>query len=125
MNEYNVRAVKWEHGWELHVEGLGVSQCRTLATAAQQVRDFVATITDTDTDTDTDDAEIVVSVTVGGIEKDVERARKMTADAITKQQLAAAESRRVARELRGAGLSVADTARVMDISKGRAAQLTS
>jgi len=68
---------------------------------------------------------MTVRIAAGGIEKDVERARKMTADAITKQQLAAAESRRVARELRGAGLSVADTARVMDISKGRAAQLTS
>ena len=68
---------------------------------------------------------MTVRIAAGGIEKDVERARKMTADAITKQQLAAAESRRVARELRGAGLSVADTARVMDISKGRVAQLTS
>ncbi len=37
----------------------------------------------------------------------------------------ATESRRVARELRHAGLSVADTAAVMDISKGRVSQLTS
>ena len=127
MSVYTVQAVKWEHGWELHVQDVGVTQCRTLATAAQQVRDFVATMgdTDTDTDTDTDDAEIHLSVAIGGVEKDVERARKMTAEAIEKQHQAATESRRVARELRHAGLSVADTAAVMDISKGRVSQLIS
>ncbi len=121
MSVYTVQAVKWEHGWELHVEDVGVTQCRTLATAAQQVRDFVATMGDIDAD----DAEIHLSVAIGGVEKDVERARKMTAEASGKQRQAAAESRRVARELRHAGLSVADTAAVMDISKGRVSQLIS
>jgi len=121
VSGYNVRAVKWEHGWELHVEDLGVTQCRTLATAVRQVRDFIATMLDTDAD----DAEVHLSVALGGIEQDVEHARQMTAEAIKKQQQAAAESRRVARELRNAGLSVADTAAVMDVSKGRVSQLIS
>jgi len=121
VSAYNVQAVKWEHGWELHVENVGVTQCRTLATAVQQVRDFVATMLDIDAD----DAEVHLSVAIGGVEKDVERARKMTAEAIEKQHQAASESRRVARELRHAGLSVADTAAVMDISKGRVSQLIS
>jgi len=121
VSAYNVRAVKWEHGWELHVEDLGVTQCRTLATAVEQVRDFIATMLDTDAE----DAEVHLSVAIGGVEKDVERARKMTAEAIEKQHQAATESRRVARELRHAGLSVADTAAVMDISKGRVSQLIS
>jgi len=121
VSAYNVQAVKWEHGWELHVENVGVTQCRTLATAVQQVRDFMATMLDLDAD----DAEVRLSVAIGGVEKDVERARKMTAEAIDKQQQAASESRRVARELRHAGLSVADTAAVMDISKGRVSQLIS
>jgi len=121
VSAYNVQAVKWEHGWELHVENVGVTQCRTLATAVQQVRDFVATMLDIDAD----DTKVRLSVAIGGVEKDVERARKMTAEAIDKQQQAASESRRVARELRHAGLSVADTAAVMDISKGRVSQLIS
>jgi len=121
VSGYNVRAVKWEHGWELHVEDLGVTQCRTLATAVRQVRDFIATMLDTDAD----DAEVHLSMALGGIEQDVEHARQMTAEAIEKQQQAAAESRRVARELRNAGLSVADTAAVMDVSKGRVSQLIS
>jgi len=120
VSAYTVQAVKWEHGWELHVQDVGVTQCRTLATATQQTRDFVATMFDIDAD----DAEIHLSVAIGGVEKDVERARKMTAEAIDKHQ-AATESRRVARELRHAGLSVADTAAVMDISKGRVSQLIS
>lgn len=120
MSRYNVRAVKWAIGWELHVEDLGVTQCRTLAGADRQVRDFVATMLDTD---DVEGAEVNVSVSLGGMEKDVEHARRLTADAINRQAQAAAESRRVARELRSAGLSVADTATVMDISKGRVSQL--
>ncbi len=121
MSAYTVQAVKWEHGWELHVQDVGVTQCRTLAAAAQQVRDFVATMLDVDAD----DAEVHLSVAIGGVEKDVELARKMTAEAIEKQHQAATESRRVARELRTAGLSVADTAAVMAISKGRVSQLIS
>lgn len=119
MSEYNVRAVKWAHGWELHVADVGVTQCRTLASAEAQVRDFVATMFDVDAG----DAVIHLTVAVGGLENDVEQARQMTAEAIERQHQAAAESRRVARELRRAGLSVADTAAVMEISKGRAAQL--
>ena len=121
MNEYNVRAVKWEHGWELHVQDLGVTQCRTLATATQQVRDFIATMLESDAG----EAEVHLSVALGGIEQDVEHARKLTAEAIELQRQAATESRRVVRELRGAGLSVADTATVMDVSKGRISQLIS
>jgi len=119
VSEYNVVAVKWAHGWELHVEDVGVTQCRTLATAEIQVRDFVGTMFDTDAG----DAVIHLTVAVAGLEKDVEQARRLTAEAVERQHQAATESRRVARELRRAGLSVADTAVVMEISKGRAAQL--
>lgn len=98
-----------------------MTQCRTLAGADRQVRDFVATMFDTD---DVEGAAVHMSVALGGMEKDVEHARTLTAEAIERQHQAAAESRRVARGLRDAGLSVADTAAVMDISKGRVSQLT-
>lgn len=32
----------WEHGWELHIDGLGVTQSRTLHDAEFMVRDYVA-----------------------------------------------------------------------------------
>jgi hypothetical protein len=38
---YTVRARHWERGWELHVEGVGVTQSRTLARAEAMVRDYL------------------------------------------------------------------------------------
>ncbi|MEO6881337.1 MAG: antitoxin HicB [Mycobacteriaceae bacterium] len=121
MSKYRVTAMRWGRGWELHVDGIGVTQCRTLATAEQQVRDFVAT----ELNRDVDPADSVhLSIEVGdGLEDEVARAREMTAQAAHAQQTAAAEARRVARRLRSSGLSVADTAAVMAISKGRVSQL--
>ena len=34
MSTYDVRAVPWAEGWELHVDGAGVTQVRTLDKAA-------------------------------------------------------------------------------------------
>jgi hypothetical protein len=39
---YNVVAKRWLHGWELHIEGLGVTQSRNLADAEAMARDYVA-----------------------------------------------------------------------------------
>ena len=30
---YNVIAKRWEHGWELHIDGIGVTQSRLLSGA--------------------------------------------------------------------------------------------
>jgi len=85
------------------------------------VRDFVATEFDHDVHpTDT----VHLTIEVGeGLEDEVAHAREMTTQAAHAQQTAAVEARRVARRLRSSGLSVADTAAVMDISKGRVSQL--
>jgi hypothetical protein len=47
-NTYNVTAKRWKHGWELHIDGVGVTQSRTLDTAEQMVRDYIETLTDKD-----------------------------------------------------------------------------
>jgi len=80
----------------------------------------------TELDRDVDPADTVhLRIEVGdGIEAEVAHAREMTTQAARAQQTAAAEARRAARRLRSSGLSVADTAAVMDISKGRVSQLT-
>jgi len=124
VSEYQVKAVRWEHGWELHVEDVGVTQCRTLATAAQQVRDFVATEADHDVDpNDTVHLTLALDIVWPEIEVEVPHAREMTTQAAQARKEAAEETRRVARRLRSNGLSVADTAAVMNISKGRVSQL--
>lgn len=48
MTHYEVKAVRWAHGWELHVKGVGVTQVDDLENAEQQVRDFIATVGDSD-----------------------------------------------------------------------------
>lgn len=43
---FHVRAVRWEHGFELHIAGLGVTQSAGLADAGWVARDFIARILD-------------------------------------------------------------------------------
>ena len=40
---YTVTAKRWEHGWELHIDGIGVTQSRLLSDAEAMVRDYLAT----------------------------------------------------------------------------------
>lgn len=44
MNAITATATRWEHGWELAIGGEIVTQSRTLATARQQVRDYLDTV---------------------------------------------------------------------------------
>ncbi|GAA3052010.1 MULTISPECIES: hypothetical protein [Actinomycetes] len=45
---YEVDARRWSGGWELHIVDVGVTQCRTLDQAEDQVRDYLETLTDED-----------------------------------------------------------------------------
>lgn len=42
MTMYHATAKRWARGWELHIEGVGVTQSRTLADATRIVRDHLA-----------------------------------------------------------------------------------
>ena len=43
--EYTARAVLWDDGgWELHVDGVGVTQVLSLDSAERQVRDMLETM---------------------------------------------------------------------------------
>lgn len=120
ITEFVARAVRWAHGWELHVDGVGVTQVRTLGKAEQQVRDLVETMTGKDVS----DAKVTVVPDVGDLtprivkaHRDAERAREQTA-------AAAREMRSVVRDLRvKQHLSVSDTAKVLGVSRGRVSQL--
>src|SRR5438067_4186011 len=50
MTTYTVRAKRWAHGWELHIDGEGVTQARSLAAAERQVRDYLSLLHDLDDD---------------------------------------------------------------------------
>ena len=121
MSDYTVTAVRWDGGWELHIEGEGVTQVRTLDRAVDQVRDYLATVHERDFDA----ADIEIVPDLGGLEVEVSAARRETAEAAEAQRLAAEHSRTVARRLREEGLSVSDTATVLGVSRGRVSQLVS
>lgn len=116
---YTVTAKRWEKGWELHIDGVGVTQSRTLADAERMVRDYLRL----DEHADFETATVHIVPDLGSLHAEVQRAREHTRAAEVAQREAAAEARRVARELRRAGLSVTDTATVLGVSRGRVSQL--
>jgi hypothetical protein len=118
---YVVCAKRWAHGWELHIDGIGVTQSRTLDGAEQMVRDYVETLTGRDVS----DATIVIQPDLGGLEAKAADVRKQIERAQRENRQAAAASRALAGELRAAGLSVSDTATVLGVSRGRVSQLVS
>jgi DNA-directed RNA polymerase specialized sigma24 family protein len=118
---YTVMAKRWKHGWELHIDGIGVTQSKTLATADQMVRDYIETLTDTDVS----GAEVVITPELGALGEKVTTVRAQVDAAERAQRDAAAAKRRLADDLRAAGLSVSDTAEILGVSRGRVSQLSS
>lgn len=116
---YTVRAKRWTHGWELHIDGEGVTQARSLAVAERQVRDYLSLLHDRDM---TD--EIVIVPELGDrLRRDVASTRDAVRALAERQRRVAAESRRVAHELHDAGLAGSEIATVLGVSPQRASQL--
>ena len=119
MTTYSVIARHWKRGWELHIEGVGVTQCRNLAEAETMVRDYVESLTGADTS----NARVVISPEVGGgLDEQARAAREVTAAADRATREAAAH-RKSARDLRAAGLSGRDIAAILRVSAQRVSQL--
>ena len=118
----NVTAKRWAKGWELHIDGHGVTQSRTLADAPQQVVDYLDSLHGLRVSTD----DVAVSPELSkALLSEIRRARSNIRKAERELARAAAEQRRVATTLRTeAHLSVTDTAVLMEVSRGRVSQLT-
>lgn len=120
MSTYNVRAKRWKHGWELHIDGVGVTQSRNLAGAEQMVRDYIETLTDRDT---ADDVVMIKPEVGSGLDEAADAAREAIAEAEHALRAAAARSRQVARQLHEEGLSGTDIAAILHVSAQRVSQL--
>jgi hypothetical protein len=118
---YNVRAVRWDGGWELHIDGAGVTQSRTLKDAERMVRSYIAL----DTGAGPDSFGVEITPDLGGeLLTRVDQARRAVAEAEAKQREAATLSRAAAKALIGDGkLSGTDAATVLGVSKQRVSQL--
>jgi hypothetical protein len=117
---YNVTAKRWKHGWELHIDGVGVTRSRILDTAEQMVGDYIETLTDKDVSRDT----VVVTPDLGELDRQVTTVRDLLAAADRQQQKARNSYRALAADLRAVGLSVSDTAAILGVSRGRVSQLS-
>jgi hypothetical protein len=117
---YTVHAKRWEHGWELHIDGVGVTQSRTLNDAEAMVRDYIAL--DTGAAPDSFAVEIVPEVG-RGLDEKTRAARQAVTNAEAAQRTAAIMSREVAGKLSEAGLSGREIAIVLRVSPQRVSQL--
>jgi DNA-directed RNA polymerase specialized sigma subunit len=117
---YEVRAQRWARGWELHIEGVGVTQSRSLADAEEMVHDYLTL----DLGVKPYSFEIIIKPEMGdGIDRDVAAVRREIDEAQRAQERAAERSRSLVRRLIDMGLSGKDTAKVLGISPQRVSQL--
>ncbi|MQS09334.1 hypothetical protein [Streptomyces alkaliphilus] len=117
---YRVVAKRWKHGWELHVDGVGVTQSRTLVDAEPMARDYISLVLDLP-----DDAFGIEMVPEIGAGADGELITLDQADreAEGAQERAVTQRRKVARQLDSLGLSGREIAIVLKVSPQRVSQL--
>jgi DNA-directed RNA polymerase specialized sigma subunit len=121
MTTYQVTAKRWALGWELHIEGLGVTQSRTLARAEHMVREYIACDQDLD---DENGFDVVITPELDGdLGAEAEQARAAQRRVEEARHEAARQTRIVARNLKASGLSGSDVATVLGVSTQRVSQL--
>lgn len=119
MSTYIAHARKWDGGWELHIDGVGVTQSRTLRDAERMVRSYVSM----DTGADRDSFEVEIVPDLAGLEGQVRQVRGSTARAEEAQRKAATMARTVVRDLKAWGLSGNDMSALLKVSPQRVSQL--
>jgi len=120
VKTYAVTAKRWARGWELHIEGIGVTQSHGLADADEMARDYIADAEEVSPDS------FAVNITPevgGGIDAAVKAARGAMKAAEEAQKVAAAQVRQAVVQLKAAGLTGADVAAYLGVSAQRVSQL--
>lgn len=124
MTTVDVGAQRGEQGWELHLSDdrgpIGVIPARRLSRAQRIVRDYIARSDGVDPTT------VAVQITVrfdNGLDEEIAAVRADLEHLEHAQRETAARSRRLALLLREAGLSGADIAVVLRVSRQRVSQL--
>jgi len=120
VKTYRVTAKRWEHGWELHIDGVGVTQSHGLHDAETMIRDLIARRLDVAEDS----FAVEVTPEVGdGLDAETRSAREEIRALAETQRRVAEHSRAVARRLKAKGLSGRDVAKVLGVSAARVSQL--
>ncbi|GAA5118327.1 hypothetical protein [Haloechinothrix salitolerans] len=123
MTKYTVTAKRWARGWELHIDGVGVTQSRSLAGAESMAREYIAFALDIDAE-NSFDVDVVPELDAE-LAQEIRAAREQVRVAARQQQEAAAQQRDVAKKLSGTGLTGREIAAVLGMSPQRVSQLLS
>ena len=122
MRTYRVHVKRWEHGWELHIDGVGVTQTRRLTEAEDMSRDYIAMTLDIGVDTfAVDIQDIEVDADVDALADEAEQAQREAEQA---QQKAVRKAGRTVAKLQERGLSNREIARYLRISPQRVSQIS-
>ncbi|MDX6738188.1 hypothetical protein [Actinocorallia sp. A-T 12471] len=120
MRDYTVRALRWERGWELHIDGVGVTQVHRLTEAEAAARDYIAL----ELDVPADAFSVLIVPSVGdGLDEEMRAAREATAAAQSAAAEAARSTRTVAYKLKREGLTGKEIATILHVSPQRVSQL--
>ncbi|MCI1713633.1 sigma factor-like helix-turn-helix DNA-binding protein [Bifidobacterium tibiigranuli] len=119
MKTIEITAKPWDGGWELWHGDEVWTQVNTLARARQQVVDYLDTIEE---GISHDNMIINVTPEVAGW-REASEARNAAKEAEQSRHRATELARHAARRLRGQGISLADTASMLGVSRGRVSQL--
>ena len=117
-----VTASRWSGGWDLVLNDEHATSVTHLKDATAQIRDYLDTI---EPATDHADVPVHVEVELGGLQNDIANAKAASAQAARQQENAAAEIRRIARELNDNNINADDIATLLNVSRSRAYQLLS
>lgn len=125
VTRYRVAAKHWELGWGLHIDGVGVTQAATLASAGGMVRDYLTAITGTQPGEIEIDYSIELDDELSAelddeLSAEIEAARGASREAERLQGEAAARWRTVARQLsKDRHMTGSDVAAVLNVSPQR------
>jgi DNA-directed RNA polymerase specialized sigma24 family protein len=117
---FKVNAKRWKRGWELHIDGVGVTQVKRLNDAEAMVRDYIAL----DLDIDPHSFEVEIVPDMGSeMGSSIRQAWQAAAEAEQAQHRAVSQSRKVVATLAEEGLTGREIAMVLKVSPQRVSQL--
>jgi hypothetical protein len=121
VSRYHVTVTREGRWWVADVEGVGVTQAKSLAELQEMTVDLIEAVSGKVPK----NVQLEFSVVVEDVDvtAQLEKVRAEMAELAQRQRQLANASRHLARQLSRAGASGADIARVMDISPQRVSQL--
>jgi hypothetical protein len=112
-----VVARRWARGWELHIDGVGTTQSKSLALAPRDAMDYIELVTGRRP------ARVSVTHDLGDLDTTISELRSARAEAAQASERASDLTYRLIQDMRLLGLNGDDIGRVIEVSPQRVSQL--